>query len=158
MKKMNKFFIDNKWKAVGNNKRQSLILAMVPLELWTSSLCLKNPIELYEPPNLICLSDYFGVRKDIQIYFSPRQFPTPTNLRYGDICASMKLIKVYIKERTKGTVIPTGGRPGKSVRFSCKTQQCTFYFWIKWDEYGYYIEHYNFDTKQFVGCLNHNHL
>jgi len=158
LKKKDKFFIDDVWKAVGNNRRQSLMLAMVPLELWATTLCVKNPIELFEPPKLICLSDYFGSRKDIRIYFSPRQFPSPVNLRSGDICASFECIKVYINERTKGTVIPTGGRPGKSVIFSCKTKQCPFFFLVTWDEYGYYIEHYNFDTEQFVGCLNHEHL
>ena len=145
MKKKDQFFLDDEWKAVGNNKRKSLILAMVPLELWTPSLCVKNLIELYEPPKLICLSDYFGLRKDIRLYFSPRQF------------ATMDRIKVYIKERTKGTVIPTGGRPGKSLRFSCKTKHCKFCIWIKWDKFGYYIQHYNHERKIFTGYIYHNH-
>eukprot|EP00956_Cyclotella_meneghiniana_P040106 scaffold186973_cov36-Cyclotella_meneghiniana.AAC.1 len=41
----------------------------------------------YSLPSIVCLKDHFGVSKDNRLYFSPHQFPTPTDLDHGDIRA-----------------------------------------------------------------------
>ena len=148
LKLKNKFFIDDEWKGVGNNRRHGLKLAMV---------CFSGHVmDLYYPPKLICLSDYFGLRKGVRLYFSPRQFPTPINLLHGDCCDSFYDLRSYIIEQTKkeGEVTTTGGSPGKSVRFSCKVKQCKFYFWLKWDIDGYYIHHFRGEYDR--GCIVHS--
>ena len=78
----------------------------------------------------------------MRLYFSPRQFPTPVELQYGDIDDSFYSLKDYIIEQSKkeGEVsCRGGGKPGKSVKFSCKTKNCKFNFILKWDKYGYFI-------------------
>jgi len=159
LKKKGKFIIDDEWKGVGNNRRRGLKLALVTQEMWyQGSYC---DVSLYKPPKVICLQDYFGLRKDVRLYFSPKQFPTPFKLVHGDCCDSWYDLRSYIVEQSKkeGEVTTTGGVPGKSVRFSCKKRHCKFYFWLKWNRYGYYIHHYNEERLggSFIGCLVHNH-
>ncbi len=156
-KEKNIFFVDDEWKSVGNNRKRGLKLALSPIE--TTRGFPGIMVALYRPPKQICLRDYFGMKRDVRLYFSPRQFPTPTELPYGDICDSFDLLKAYIIEQSKkeGEVSSSGGKPGKSVRFSCKTKSCKFYFFVKWDKYGYYIHHHNYARDKFVGCMDHNH-
>ena len=117
-------------------------------------------ISLYAPPRSICLQDYFGLKGNIRLYFSPLQFPTPSNLLHGDICDSFDNLKEYIIEQAKkeGEIFRSGGgNTGKSVRFGCKTKDCKFHFYLKWDKYGYYIHHHNVARDLFVGSVVHNH-
>ena len=167
LKLKNKFFIEDEWKGVGNNRKHGLKLAMVQCST-TRFRFIENRIELYYQSKQICLNDYFGLRKDVCLYFSPRQFPTPDDLIYGDCCDSYYSLRSYIIEQSKKDreVTTTGGSPGKSVRFSCKVKGCKFYFWLKWNSWGYYINHYRIEgydrgigspVGSYVGCNIHNH-
>ena len=93
----------------------------------------------------VCLRDYFGLKRNAQLHFSPIQFPSPVKLDDGDNCESFTRLKQYIIEQSKkeGEVACSGGgKKGKSRRFTCKTKLCKFYFVLKWDKYGYYIHYY----------------
>eukprot|EP00956_Cyclotella_meneghiniana_P036906 scaffold132185_cov61-Cyclotella_meneghiniana.AAC.3 len=86
--------------------------------------------------------------KRYSIVFLPHQFSTPTDLDHGDICVSFfhfqqkKCISECLMK--EGEVACTsGGKMGKSKRFSCKTKHCKFCFTLKWDRFGYYIDHCN---------------
>jgi hypothetical protein len=165
LKLKNKFFIEDEWKGVGNNRKRGLKLAMVQ---FSTTQFIENGMELYYQPKQICLNDYFGLRKDVCLYFSPKQFPSPDKLIHGDCCDSYYCLRSYIIEQSKkeGEVTTTGGSPGKSVRFSCKVKGCKFYFWLKWNSWGYYIYHFKREgydrvtgshVGSYVGCNIHNH-
>lgn len=161
-KKRGVFFIDDEWKSVGGNQRKGyMMLALRPVKMWHRWNVHFADVKssLYAPPKPICLHDYFGARTDVRLYFSPRQFPTPMNLLHGDCCTSFENLKTYVFEQSKrnGEVAFTGGTRGKSGRFSCKKKTCKFHFIVKWDKYGYYIHHYNYDTESYVGSVDHNH-
>ena len=115
-----KFFVHDAWKPVGNNRQHGLILALVPVKcVWK---CPQITPSFYAPPKQVCLRDWFQLEKRVRLYFSPRQFPTPMKLQYADIENQISC--------------NSGGKPGVSKRFSCKTKQCKFYFVVKWDKYG----------------------
>ena len=175
-KKNGRVIVDSEWKAVGNNRRLGFKLALVPRKMIQSNDSRTRgnwypeefTLSLYRPPTIICLRDYFGTRRDVRLYFSPRQFSTPVEFGYGDCCDcdSFHALREYIyvesmkqKKVKGGGVSTTGGHPGKSGRFSCMTKGCKFYFWLKWDDYGYYIHHHNGKGRSdlFIGCLSHNH-
>lgn len=173
-KKNGRVIVDSEWKAVGNNRRLGFKLALVPRIMVQSNdsrtrgnwYPAKPTFSMYRPPKIVCLPDYFGTRRDVRFYFSPRQFPTPIKIEYGDCCDSFHALREYIyvesmkqKKVKGGGVSTTGGHPGKSVRFSCMKKGCKFYFWLKWDNYGYYIHHHNGKGRSdlFIGCLVHNH-
>ena len=173
-KKNGIFIIDDEWKSVGNNKKHGLKMALIPVKVCyrgfgqidrrkTRSLTIYRPqidTSFYAPPKQVCLRDYFQIEKGVRLYFSPHQFPTPMKLQYADIEESFDSLKEYIIECSKkeGEVsCNSGGKPGVSKRFSCKTKQCKFCFILKWDKYGYYIHHNDDSYKDFVGCFVHNH-
>ena len=157
----NQFFIHDEWKPVGNNRRLGLALALLPVTKHSWRKPNITPL-FYAPPKLICLRDYFGKKREVRLYFSPRQFPTPIDLKSAGTCDTFYLLRDYIVEQSKkdGKVSCRGGsKPGYSVRFSCITKECKFHFVLKWDKYGYYIHHHNADLNDglFVGCADHNH-
>lgn len=155
----NRFFVHDEWKPVGNNRRRGMTLALLPVAKCQWKKPSITPL-FYAPPKLICLRDYFGMEREVRLYFSPRQFPTPIDLWSADICDSFNLLRYYIIEQSKkeGELSCRGGsKPGCSVRFSCTTKTCKFHFVLKWDKYGYYIHYHNVDLNRFVGCAEHNH-
>ena len=173
LKKSDQFFIEDEWKPVGNNRRRGIALAMVPMENANWEIRGQwyqrdipdaiDTIKIYKPAKIIYLGAYFGVRRDIRLYFSPRRFPTPTDLRDGDNCDEFDRLTNYIIEQSKkeGEVqlsyrYTKTSRCGRGVKFACKTKDCKFYFMVKWDHYGYYINHYHAGWG-FVGCVEHNH-
>lgn len=173
-KKNGTFIIDDEWKSVGNNKKRGVKMALIPVEVCfrgfgqidrrkTRSQTIYCPLidtSFYAPPKQVCLRDWFQLEKRVRLYFSPRQFPTPMKLQYADIEESFDSLKEYIIDcSTKEGEVScnSGGKPGVSKRFSCKTKQCKFYFVVKWDKYGYYIHHNDDSSKGFVGCFVHNH-
>ena len=184
LKKSDQFYIEDEWKPVGNNRRRGIALAMVPMEHANCEIRGQwyqrdipdaiDTIKIYKPAKLIYLGDYFGVRRDIRLYFSPRQFPTPIDLRDGDNCDEFDRLTNYIIEQSKkeGEVkisyrYTETGRCGCGVKFACKTKGCKFNFMVKWDHYGYYIYHFDPNSSRkvwpvqensgFVGCVEHNH-
>ena len=167
----NVFYIDDAWKTVGNNRKKGLTLALVPVKMYWDGLGRMDrrsrfvwqpsiSCSFYCPPTQTHLSDYFGLKKQVRLYFSPRQFQTPTELMYGDCCDSFYSLKEYIIDQSKrdGEVCLNGGRRvGRSVTFSCKTKHCKFHFVLKWDKYGYFIDYHNPARDRFFGCVVHNH-
>ena len=168
----NIFFAHDEWKLVGNNKRGGLKLALIIVYMKYDVTAtndrrkyngLYQPmigVWFYSPPSIVCLKDHFGVSKDTRLYFSPHQFPTPTDLNHGDICVSFFRLKKYIIECSmkEGEVAcNSGGKMGKSKRFSCKTKHCKFCLTLKWDRFGYYIDHCIPGSGTTIGCLVHNH-
>lgn len=153
------FFIHDEWKPAGNNQKRGFVLSLVPVKCSCNKWPDITP-SLYAPAKLIGLRDYFGIKECARLYFSPLQFPTPVDLQMGDTCESFELLKSYIITQSKkeGEVSCRGGRKkGRSVRFSCKTKNCGFYFVLKWDRYGYYIHHHNPATDKYIGNVYHRH-
>ena len=154
------FFIQDEWKPAGNNQKRGFVLSLVPVKCRSNKWPEITPL-LYAPAKPIGLSDYFGIRENVRLYFSPLQFPTPVDLQMGDNCETFELLKSYIVMQSKkeGEVSCRGGRKkGKSVRFSCKTKKCGFYFVLKWDRYSYYIHHHNPSSDKYIGNAWHRHI
>ena len=169
IKKKNRgiFFIDDEWKPVGKNPRKKgcLILAVVPIKMMKRRAdderidVLRVPqvtSALYMPPKAICVDDYFWEkRKDVRLYFSPRQFRNNGSDDYG---AAFEDIKRYVIQQTrKNGELSYVGNPEKRGRFSCKTIGCKFHFIVKCDSYGYYLHQYDYEQRRVVGYLYHNH-
>lgn len=137
-------------------------LAVVPLHT-TNNGDTKISIDLYAPPKRHDICHYIGVSRTERLYFSPKQFPTPTNLDNAASDVAFLNLKKYIADTSKDCGFPVICRGGdKSCRyFVClyhdSTKHCRFSFMVKWDDLGYFIHLYSERTGYFVGCEYHNH-
>ena len=108
--------------------------------------------EFYASPRVIDLCNCSAHH----VYFSPKQFATPTNLDNADKTETYaKLVKyIYeVSERCGTPVVSSGSSHPGSKRFVCKHMKkhnCKYRFIFKWDRFGYYIQ---LSGRRSVRCL-----
>jgi len=117
-------------------------------------------LEKYVPPKLVDICDYLGKSTRRRLHFSPRQFPTPFDLKEADSGPIFESLKAYIEHASAigGTpVVCRSYKPGVK-KFVCKhSKDCSYNFLLKWDDYGYYIHLHSDAKQQLIGSEIHTH-
>ena len=193
--------IDSRWKATAlydgkvNHTEETtrwesfIYLPLIPIDCNAKGVPILNEDSvgrLFKPPQLLALNLYTRMKKHVKywgarMYFSPKQFPTPTNLQNAGKASdkTFKKLKKYILrwfEHAKSPVICNGGKPG-SKKFVCQMKRknkkidqwtaanhhaiscacCNFSVTVKWDRIGYYIPLYNHTQNCYICETQHTH-
>jgi len=100
-------------------------------------------IYFYAPPKPM---EVMGVlRQEVKcdrLYFSPKQYPTPKNLKMTSKSNAFNELKIYIEQSAKRWGSPVVCRAGRSESkiFKCNhSKECKYFFTVKWDKFGFYI-------------------
>ena len=179
--------VDQRWKRERGRKRKtiysgtwigSIMIDTHPIEMketkwdWTPNRWdeLMTPIitmDLFSTAKRIDLCNFLLKREFTRLYFCPKQFSVPFDLKRAFEVDSFKRLKWFIEYSSAQGNSPvkyqdsSGKSIEKSARFRCKCyikkKHCPFSFYVKADQYGYYLHNYNHEQKKFVGWKCHEH-
>lgn len=98
-----------------------------------------------------------------RLYFDPRRFPPPNDIKYGGNCVVANELRNYIHSaaiRDGSPVVCEGATSNDHKMFRCnkkftdcdgKRRGCPFRFQIRWDHSGYYV-HLLKNPERLVNC------
>jgi len=178
---MGKPIINQRWNNKRGRKRKSkaidcwigtLLMDLYPVEMIKSEI--RNPyrgelmtpiitMELFSTAKRVDLCDYLGERKNVRLYFCPKQFPIPFEYDKSWDSQSFQRVKWFIEYSSMQGDSPVryNGKERGRARFRCmhykEGKRCPFSFIVKVDMYGYYIDIYNEEYDTFIGCEFHEH-
>ena len=134
-----RFMIGEPWP--GN-----MTMALIPVDaVWVfEELQPVIKIQFYAPPKDLDIFDFIHAGVDCcdRLYFSPKQYPTPQDLKTADTSDAFHKLREYIEQSAKHWGSPVVCRAGRSESkiFQCKhSKDCKFSFTLKWDKFGFYI-------------------
>lgn len=179
---MGRPIVDHRWCSQGGRKRKadvvdgwllkSLWMDLYPIEMRlviTAEKESMHPIitlKLFSRPERIDVCSYLRTDEYIRLYFCPKQFHVPIDPDRVWEGAYFQRLKWFIEYSSMKEDCPVkyAGKESKAAncaRFRCKHykegRQCPFFFVVKVDQYGYYIEVYNYELDKFVGWKAHDH-
>ena len=120
-------------------------------------------IALFSTAKRVDVCNYLGEKKNVRLYFCPKQFPVPFDFDEAWDTISFQRLRWFIGYSSMQGDSPVGyngKRKGKAM-FRCmhykEGKRCPFAFIVKVDQYGYFIDIYNDECGTFIGCEFHEH-
>jgi hypothetical protein len=123
-------------------------------------------LDLFATAKRVDICDYLWSKKDIRLYFCPKQFPAPLDKDKAWEVDSFKRLRWFIRQSSiqgDSPVVYNGSnKSNTTARFRCTqckggNERCPFSFIVRADQYGYYIYHYNHEEDTYVGWRYHEH-
>ena len=176
---MGKPIINQRWSIKRGRKRKSkakdcwigtLIMDVHPIEMIKCKhghACFREELmipiitmDLFSPAKrVVDLCNYIGERKNVRLYFCPKQFPVPFDTDVAWDTVHFKRLRWFIEYSSMqgDSHVKYSGKEKGRARFRCTHSRkgCPFSFVVKVDLYGYYIDVYNDENETFLGCEFH---